>query len=399
MSVRRERVAVVVDDHRRWPRRLAVVLLLVILVLLAGGGWYFSSQIRSDALAVEESEPTFDIEVVGVTAATLTFALPPDPPDDLVSGEVLGVLWDGGYGRVSAIVSRTDTEIARSFTSITGTSPRVGDLVALDGFAYPEDPAEAGLDLASVEYRSDFGDFEAWFAPGEGATWAIFVHGRGATPREGLRVLPALLERQIPTMLIEYRNDPGAPSTDDHLARFGATEWADLEGAVAYALERGADDVVLIGYSMGGAISMSFLDRSDLAPRVRAVVLDAPALKLGAMVDARAAETELPLLPFTVPMPITATAKMLTAFRFDIDWDEIDYLDTAGEIAVPVLVLHGTEDETVPVELSRRLAVTRPDLVTLEEFDGAGHVRSWNVDPERYLELVGTFLDAALASP
>jgi alpha-beta hydrolase superfamily lysophospholipase len=144
---------------------------------------------------------------------------------------------------------------------------------------------------------------------------------------------------------------------------------------------------------MGGAISLSFLENSTLADEVVAVVLDAPALKLGAMVDAEAADTNLPLLPISVPMPLTAVAKAVAAFRFDVDWDAIDYLDRASELTVPILVFHGVEDETVPVELSRRFAEARPDLVELVEVAGADHVRSWNVDPEVYLAAVGQLLD------
>ncbi len=46
-------------------RGLLVVLLLLALIFFAGGGWYFSEQIRSDALRVDEpSEPEYPHEVV-----------------------------------------------------------------------------------------------------------------------------------------------------------------------------------------------------------------------------------------------------------------------------------------------------------------------------------------------
>lgn len=389
-------MAVVVGGRRRWPRRLVAVAAVLLLLFFAGGGWHFSALIRRDALLVEEYAPEYEFEVTGITDATLTLALPPDPPADLVSDQLLGARWEEGYGRVGAVVSRTDSEVARGFTLLTGAPPRIGTPVALEGTAYPDDPAAAGFDLATVEYRSEFGDFDAWLASGDASTWAIFVHGRGATRAEGLRILPVFTDRSIPTLLIEYRNDPGAPGTDDRLAHFGATEWIDLEGAVEYAVDRGADDVVLVGYSMGGAISLSFLNRSELAPHVRGVILDSPAVKLGAMVDARARDTDLPLLPLPVPVPLTAAAKTVAGLRFGVDWDAMDYLDTASEIAAPVLIIHGVEDETVPIELSRRLLAERPDLITLEEFPGADHVRSWNVDRERYLAVVGEFLDTHL---
>ena len=53
---------------------------------------------------------------------------------------------------------------------------------------------------------------------------------------------------------------------------------SDVEAALLVAAERGAADVVLFGWSMGGAIALQVVARSWLADRVRAVVLDAPVL-------------------------------------------------------------------------------------------------------------------------
>ena len=172
--------------------------------------------------------------------------------------------------------------------------------------------------------------------------------------------------------------------------------WVDFEGAVRYALDHGADQVVPIGYSMGGAITLSFLYESDLADEVRAVILDSPALELGAMVDARAAETDIPLLGFKVPTPLTATAKTVAGWRLDLDWGDLDYLSRVDELDTPILLFHGTEDGTVPVSISDALAEARPDLVTYERVEGADHVRAWNVDRARYEAAVSAFLDGHL---
>ena len=90
---------------------------------------------------------------------------------------------------------------------------------------------------------------------------------------------------------------------------------------------------------------------------------------------------------------------MISGWRFGIDWGDLDYVAKADLLDIPVLVLHGNEDDTVPLEISERFAAARPDLVELEVFDGAGHVRSWNVDQDRYLEVVGEFLDRVAPGP
>jgi pimeloyl-ACP methyl ester carboxylesterase len=55
-------------------------------------------------------------------------------------------------------------------------------------------------------------------------------------------------------------------------------------------------------------------------------------------------------------------------------WRDDDVPDVdPRQIEIPTLILHGTADSIVPVELSRRLAEQMPD-VELVELDGVGHV-------------------------
>lgn len=392
-------MAVVVADRGRprWIRRLGIALSILVLLFFGGGGWYYSGLIRSDALLVEEAAPAYDFTVKGVSAETITFAASSNPSEDLLSDEILGVRWEGGYGITTSVVSRTDGAIAKQFTLVTGGPPEPGVRVALESDAVPPDPADAGVSYASVTYASDLGEFDAWRTPGNASTWAIFVHGRGATPREGMRIQPTFAVHGVPMLLIEYRNDPGAPAGNGGLATFGVDEWQDLEAAVRYALDEGADSVVLIGHSMGGAIALSFLYESDLADRVVGVILDSPALELGAMVDNAAADTSLPVVPFDVPIVLTATAKWMTSLRFGASWGAMNYLDErTSKLDVPILILHGIEDDTVPIALSRELADERPDIVELVEFRDADHVRSWNVDRARYEAAADGFLNRVL---
>jgi alpha-beta hydrolase superfamily lysophospholipase len=219
----------------------------------------------------------------------------------------------------------------------------------------------------------------------------IFVHGRGAEPRAGFRIAGPFAAAGIPSLLIHYRNDEGQPG-DDGVADFGTTEWEDLEGAVGSVLARGAADVVLVGSSMGAAVVAAFMERSPLADVVAGIVFDSPALKLGAMIDARAADTTLPLLPMPVPAALTATAKQIAAWRFGIDWDELDYLERIGRLDVPVLLFHGTSDDAVPVWISDAAADALGDRATYIRVRGAGHIRAWNVDRERYEAAVARFI-------
>jgi alpha-beta hydrolase superfamily lysophospholipase len=211
-------------------------------------------------------------------------------------------------------------------------------------------------------------------------------------------VLPVFEDAGIPSLTISYRNDPGAPEDPSGLLRYGLTEWQDLEAAVTYARGEGAERIVLYGASMGGGIVMAFLARSGLTDLVSAVVLDAPMLDFSSTVDDNATRETLPVIGVPLPTSLTATAKWIADRRFDVGWEELDYLEDTGVYGeLPFLVFHGAEDTTVPIATTRRFARLEPETVTLVECPQADHLECWNVDPEGYGLTLGAFLEGAAA--
>ena len=58
--------------------------------------------------------------------------------------------------------------------------------------------------------------------------------------------------------------------------------------------------------------------------------------------------------------------------------------EPSGRLAVPVLIIHGDADDTVPAATSEAYAAARPDLVTYLRVPGAGHVEGWTSDQDGY---------------
>ena len=186
-------------------------------------------------------------------------------------------------------------------------------------------------------------------------------------------------------LLIRYRNDARAPVGNGY-AQFGVDEWRDLEGAVQYALDNGADRVVLAGTSMGASLSLAFLQQSDLADSVVGAFFDAPLADFSQVVELGAADRGIPGV-------VTGLAMTLAEWRFGFDFAAADYTAGAANLRTPMLIVQGTADTTVPPEVSAAFAAAAPPgLVTVELFEGAGHLLSWNVDRGRYAALLGGFL-------
>ncbi len=377
---------------------VGAVLALLVLLVLGGGGWYYAGEISAGALEVAPAPRTLQPEVVVESTSGDRVVLQRtdavDGDDPLRSGETVGLVWAGGAGVLSgAAAVADDGSVERALELVDGAAPPPGTPADLRGEVWTDPRAAHGVDFEEVAVDCPGGTCPAWFVPGDSTTWMLFVHGKGASRTEGLRALGPAVDAGLPSLLITYRNDPEAPADPSGRYGYGATEWRDLEAAVRYAVDAGAERVVLYGASMGGAVVAGFLERSAEAEVVSGVVLDAPMLDLAATVEHGAAQRDLPVVG-GVPDVLTGTAQWIAGWRYDLDWAAVDHLP-ADWLEVPALVFHGTDDDLVPISTTDALAADRPGLVTAVRVPGAGHVRAWNADPAGYERQVADLIACA----
>lgn len=388
------------------------------------------------------------VDAVDPTTGTLTMTPRPavDPitvTAQLRSPKVYGLHWRGGFAQSAgpaltssgaALTSNGDAlksngggtgsvhgadsgdsgnsggQLTRTATLIEGDWPTPGDLIGVHSFAYPQGTEPP---WQTITFEGADGPLQATFAPAEpittgqpasatksptsAITWAIMVHGKGSEPDEFDRVMPTFASHGIPSLAIHYRGDPGMPPATNGRYGFGATEWPDLAAAVDYARAEGAQRVILVGASMGGAIVASYLRHAPDSSMVVGVVLDSPALSLSRTIEFGADQIALPG-GLSLPAPVTWGAQRLASLRFGLDWDAVDYVTDPAWATMPTLIFHGTDDATVPIATSRELAAAR-DTVTFVETAGADHVESWNVDPSAYDRALSRFVTALDSRP
>jgi len=352
---------------------------VLLTAMLWGIGWYVSDVLKDGALIPDHTPPEYDLRVGTIREGRVTLHPTSTAKADgpWTREGTWGLERHTGYDHVGMIVEIDEDKVVREYMPISG-SLKEGELARLDSWAFPGDPLQAfGIPFREVSYSSSGGDFPAWLMDGTEPMWVIFVHGKGAERGQALRMVPIMAEMGYPFMVITYRNDDGVPYDKDGFYRYGQTEYEDLENAVIYALNHGADRVVLVGYSMGGAIAAKFLYDSPLANKVSGVILDAPMMDFNATIDLGASQKGYPRF-------VSAIGKAISSYRFSVNWRALNYLKHADRLSSPILLFHGDADTTVPIRTSDALAKARPDLVTYVRVEGAYHVCAWNKAPDSY---------------
>jgi pimeloyl-ACP methyl ester carboxylesterase len=368
----------------RRPTRWIVAAAAVVTLLLALGAlasWHFSSLVL-----VPDHSPwseRVDVEAVAPHRIELRRSEATDRPG------YYGLVWQAGHAIAGPILREGPDTVTRRLSDVSGYL--VPGLEAdFDSSVYSGNPLETRhLPFKTVDVPSELGPMPAWLIPGSSHTWAIVVHGINNDREAGLRIAPALHRAGLNSLLISYRDDLGAPDSPDGLHHQGQTEWADVAAAARYALRHGATRLVLVGYSMGGALISQFMERSPLADRVNALVLDAPALDWKEILEFNA---ERMGLPGFLALPVEWAIDV----RTDVDWDSLDALDHPEDFHLPILLFHGEQDKVVPIATSEKFADELPRWVTFYPTAKAGHTQNWNVDPSVYELRLGRFLAKAL---
>jgi len=208
----------------------------------------------------------------------------------------------------------------------------------------------------------------------------VFIHGAGGTHQHWLFQVRDLPNSQ--TYALDLPGHGGSEGTGkDNIAAYG--DWL-----VAFLDAIGAEQAILVGHSMGGAIVLDLALRH--APRVAGLGLVAtgarlrvmPAIFEGIRQDPEAAVRLICDFAFGPEAPeemVRLGRRQMAAIPPDVfcgDFtacDAFNVMDQLAEIAAPTLVLCGTQDQLTPSKYSVYL---RDHIAhaALHLIQGAGHM-------------------------
>lgn len=255
-------------------------------------------------------------------------------------------------------------------------------------------PATFGARFEEVRFPARSGDVEiaAWYLPQpDSARAVILVHGKDSSRSTEFQgrfseFAARLYERGFAILMIDLR---GHGASGDARFSFGLAERRDILGAVDWLMTNGfrAGSIGVLGVSMGAA---SAIGAAAEDPAIGALVADCSYAEIEPLIRRHwRTASGLPdiFLPSTLFMGRFVLGIDLTTARPVTEIDDI--------APRPVLIIHGDADAFTPVENGRALAAAAPGA-EYWEVPGAGHARSYDIDPQRYVDRVAGFFERHL---
>ena len=217
----------------------------------------------------------------------------------------------------------------------------------------------------------------------------IMFHGYTGTPsRDFCGGADICLSSGYNALLIEMRAHCGS---EGHVISFGINERRDVLSWVEYAVNRFGKDkkMLIVGISMGAA-TVLMSGALGLPENVKGIIADCPYAYPEKIIRYVAEAQHLPinlLFPF-----LRLGAKIFG--RFDLL--SADPVSAVKDLKIPVMIMHGEDDDLVPCEMSKEIEEVNPDYVSRFTFPGARHGTSYLQDTERYTKLIKEFYEKTL---
>ena len=230
-------------------------------------------------------------------------------------------------------------------------------------------PADVGLNFEDVFFTTRDGvRLHGWFVPHRNAhSTLVWFHGNAGNIShrvENIKLLHELV--RVNVFIFDYR---GYGRSDGRPSEQGT--YLDGEAALELIGNKLGDEnrkkIILFGRSLGAAIA------TEMATRFvsQALILESPFVSIAEM-----ARTILPFFPIG---PFLQT-------QYNVG-------ERIKKIRGPLLVLHGDQDEIVPIEQGRKVFDAAPEPKTFFPIAGAAHNDTYIVGGKNYFRQLKVFID------
>jgi pimeloyl-ACP methyl ester carboxylesterase len=236
----------------------------------------------------------------------------------------------------------------------------------------------------------------------------LLLHGWTGSSVPDLVELGPTLRRTAGLLGLDFR---GHGTSDDAPTTFGLHEVEDVAAALEWLGERGIRRVALVGSSMGGTVAIASvvvlgdgsLTQADLDPAAPAAVAEAPRPRIvGIVAEAVAPDLRIPIanrmrLPLGGAVRRAIAGRLFSAASASVGGDirATEAGRIVGLVEVPLFLVHGAADRTVPPKAGRRLRQLVGPHVEHWEVPAADHGEARRAAPGDWDLRVSRFLRQA----
>ena len=242
-------------------------------------------------------------------------------------------------------------------------------------------PADFGMPYENLRLSVRKGQIHGWWIPFADDTAnspvIIYAHGNGSNLGDLVSRFQRFHTLGYAVMAIDYRGYGQSSGPFPNEQRV----YEDIEAAWQYLVTQrqiAANRIVVYGQSIGGAIALNLaINHPDAA----GLIMESPFTSMRDMVDHK-----YPLLPKLMPIEIVLTQRF-------------DSVQKVRSLKIPLLLIHGTEDDIVPAFMSQLLygaAIASSNAnSTLVLVEGGDHNGLPSFGRDRYSEPIQTFVQMA----
>ena len=235
-------------------------------------------------------------------------------------------------------------------------------------------PASLGISGEEVrvafQTRDGKQQLHGFWLPAEppGPKVMLYFHGNG--DNIGVNLPHAVLLRSlgISVFLFDYRgygHSTGPFPSEERVYEDAQAAWKYLVGDRHYSPHQ----IVIYGHSLGGAIAIELASRH---PEAAGVIVESSFTSVADMARRMGIFRLFPL-------------NALLRNRFES-------MAKIGALRMPVLLLHGTSDWTVPCHMTRQLFAAASEPKTMQMIEGGGHLNNAALGGQSYLDAIREFI-------
>ena len=228
-----------------------------------------------------------------------------------------------------------------------------------------------GLDYQDVWLTIGADKVHGWWIPTTNSAPALlYFHGNGSNNGDLTQLAAIFHQLEVSVLLIDYRGYGQSSPIFPNEARVyedAAAAWQYLTQVQQIEPER----IFVYGHSLGGAIAIELATKR---PEMAGLIVEGTFTSIQDMAG---------LMPGIKLFPL----RWLVTQRFD-NLAKIESLQT------PILIIHGTADEVIPLYMSKELYAAASEPKQLEIVARAGHSNLPEFNSPEYLQTLKQFIQS-----